>query len=411
MPSPANQSLPRGLARGFLILSVMFLAACGHGGGAPQGGMPPPPQVNVAQVVQKEVSQWDEFTGRIEAVDKVEIRPRVTGYLDKVGFVEGSEVKKGDVLFEIDEREYRSTLQRANADIERAKARIALAQKQLDRGKSLLNGNAMSRNDVDQRESELDQARADLSGMQAVAAQARLNLEFTRITAPISGRVGKALVTPGNLVTGGMPVATLLTTVVSMDPVYVDFEGDENTYLRYQGLASTGERQSSRDAQNPVKVGLANEDGYPHDGHMVFVDNALDPATGTIRARAVMENPTHLFTPGLFARVRLLGSGAHSALLIHDRAVMTDQDRKFVFVLGPENKALRRDVKLGPAVEGLRSVTDGLKPEDVVLVNGIQKVFFPGMPVQPNTVPMDDPERQPPPAPGAPQQGAAGAAH
>jgi multidrug efflux system membrane fusion protein len=393
-----------------LLAAAALLAACGHGQGGPQGGMPPPPQVNVAKVVQKDAAQWDEFSGRIEAVDRIEIRPRVTGYLEKVAFAEGKEVKKGDLLFQIDDREYRAALARTQADVARAKARIELAERQLARAKSLLSGNAMSRNDVDTRETELAQARADLAGMQAAADEAKLNLDFTRVVAPIDGRVSKALVTPGNLVSGGMPVATLLTTLVSIDPVYVEFEGDENTYLRYQGLAKNGERQSSRDVPNPVKVGLANEDGYPHDGHMVFVDNALDPATGTIRARAQLDNPERLFTPGLFARVRLLGSGTHSTLLIHDRAVMTDQDRKFVFVLGPENKALRRDVKLGPQLEGLRSVTDGLKPDDVVIVNGVQKVFFPGMAVAPNTVPMDQPEL-PPPAPpgGAGQQGQAAA--
>jgi multidrug efflux system membrane fusion protein len=356
----------------------------------------PAPAVNVAKVVQKDVTRWDEFTGRIEAVDSVEIRPRVNGYLESVEFVEGREVRKGDVLFVIDEREYRAAAQRAEADVGRALARTELADKSLVRAQTMLNAKAISKEEFETREAEQKQALADLRAMQAAAAQARLNLGFTRVTAPINGRVGKALVTPGNLVTSGAPSATLLTTVVSVDPVYVAFEGDEQTYLRYQQLARDGERPSSRDVANPVRVGLANEQGYPHEGRMNFVDNAVDPSTGTIRARAVLDNKDRVFTPGLFARVQLLGSGSFPATLVNDHALVTDQDRKFLWVLGPENKALRRDVKLGPEIEGLRVVTEGLAANDKVIVNGVQKVFFPGMPVAPNVVPMDDPEQAPP---------------
>lgn len=402
-PNPVWPALPRIAA---LVLLAAALGACGKGGGGAggHGQMPPPPAVNVATVVQKEVTLWDEFTGRIEAVDRVEVRPRVTGYLEKTNFVEGHIVKKGDVLFQIDDREYRAAHGRAVADIERAKARVLLAKRQLERSQQLVQSKLTPRSDVDTREAELTQAQADVAASQAAAEQTRLNVEFTRIVAPIDGRVSKALVTPGNLVSSNAPTPTLLTTVVSIDPVYVSFEGDEQTYLRYQGLARDGSRPSSRDAKNPVRVGLADEDGYPHEGVMQFVDNEVDSNTGTIRARAVLENKDGLFTPGLFARVRLLASGKQNVMLINDRAVMTDQDRKFVYVLGPENKALRKDVKLGPQVEGLRVVTDGLAANDTVLVNGLQKVFFPGMPVQPNPVPMDKPEQAPPPPPGAPAQ-------
>lgn len=402
-PNPVWPALPR---IGALVLLAAALGACGKGGGGAggHGQMPPPPAVNVSTVVQKEVTLWDEFTGRIEAVDRVEVRPRVTGYLDKTNFVEGHIVKKGDVLFQIDDREYRAAHGRALADIERAKARVLLAKRQLERSQQLVQSKLIPRSDVDTREAELTQAQADQASSQAAAEQTRLNVEFTRVIAPIDGRVSKALVTPGNLVSSNAPTPTLLTTVVSIDPVYVSFEGDEQTYLRYQGLARDGSRPSSRDAKNPVRVGLADEDGYPHEGVMQFVDNEVDSNTGTIRARAVLENKDGLFTPGLFARVRLLASGKQNVMLINDRAVMTDQDRKFVYVLGPDNKALRKDVKLGPQVEGLRVVTDGLAANDTVLVNGLQKVFFPGMPVQPNPVPMDKPEQAPPPPPGAPAQ-------
>jgi multidrug efflux system membrane fusion protein len=403
-------ALPRAAV---LVLIACVLAACNRGGqgAGGHGQMPPPPAVNVAAVVAKEVTLWDEFTGRIEAVDRVQVRPRVTGYLEKVNFIEGAVVKKGDVLFEIDNREYRAAHGRAVADIERAKARVLLAKRQLERAQQLVASKLTPRSEVDTREAEVSQAQADLAASQAAAEQTKLNVEFTRVISPIDGRVSKALVTPGNLVSSNAPEATLLTTVVSIDPVYVSFEGDEQTYLRYQGLARDGSRPSSRDAKNPVRIGLADEQGYPHEGVMQFVDNELDANTGTIRARAVIENKEGLFTPGLFARVRLLGSGQQSVLLVNDRAVMTDQDRKYVYVLGPENRALRKDVKLGAQVEGLRVVTDGLAAGDNVLVNGLQKVFFPGMPVAPNTVPMDKPEQAPPQAPGQPGQPPQGGAH
>lgn len=384
---------------GLLVLLGLAMAGCSQTGATPQ--MPPPPQVSVAAVVQQDIALWDEFTGRVEAVDKVEIRPRVAGYLEKVNFEEGRDVKKGDVLFEIDAREYRAAHARAVAEVDRAHSRVALAQRQLERSRQLVASKLVARNDLDQREDDLAQAQADLKASQAATEQTKLNVDFTRVLAPIDGRVSRAMVTPGNLVNPGV---SLLTTVVSVDPVYVTFEGDENTYLRYQGLDRQGERASSRIASNPVRMGLADEDGYPHEGVMNFVDNELDAGTGTIRARAVFANKNGQFTPGLFARIQLLGSGKHPALLINDRAVQNDQDRKFVYILGPENKALRRDVKLGRQVDGLRIVSDGLAANDRVIVNGVQKVFFPGMPVQPFEVPMDKPETAPP----APAQGAAG---
>jgi membrane fusion protein, multidrug efflux system len=229
----------------------------------------------------------------------------------------------------------------------------------------------------------------------ANAAQANLNLEFTRIHAPFAGRAGEALVKPGNLVA---PNTTLLTTLVSVDPVYVTFVGDERAYLRYAQLVRSGNRENPRTAPTPVRVGLANEEGFPHEGTMDFVDNALNPATGTIRARAIVPNPEGRFTPGLFARVRLLGESKDNALLIHEQAVLTDQDRRYVYVVGDKNSAERRDVALGPVVEGLRVVESGLKPGDKVIINGMRKIFFPGQPVKPHVVPMDKPN-QPPPAP------------
>ncbi len=386
--------------------AAVLLGGCGKAGGA--GGPPamPPPAVNVAVALKRPITEWDEFTGRIEAVDSVELRPRVTGYLEAIRYTQGGTVKAGDVLFEIDDREYRAAYARAEADVQRAESRVDLARRELDRGNRMVERKLMAQDQVDVRGAELRQAQADLAAARAAADAARIDLEFCLVRSPIDGRAGKAEVTVGNLVTDGMPEATLLTTVVSIDPVYVSFEGDEQVYLKYQSMARRGERPSSRDARNPVRVGLANEDGYPHQGTMEFVDNQLDPSTGTIRARAVIENDDGYLTPGLFARIQLLGSGTHEAVLINDRAIMTDQDRKFVWVIGPGNAATRRDVVPGPVVEGLRVIDEGLAGGEHVIVNGVQKVFFPGMPVAPQVVPMDQPEgapaAAPAPAPAAP---------
>ena len=366
--------------------------------------MPPPPQVNVAQVVQKKVKLWDEFSGRIEAVETVELRPRVSGYLAAVHFHEGSEVSRGQLLFSIDDREYRAAVESARANLARAQSRVALARTELARSERLIKEQATSQGELDQRRGELQQALADAGSMQAAVTQAELNLSFTRITSPINGRIGAAMVKPGNLVSPG---SSLLSTVVTMDPIYVTFEGDEQVYLKYQAMSQNGQRPSSRDARNPVQVGLANETGYPHKGEMVFVDNQLNPGTGTIRAKAELSNADGVFTPGLYARVRLLGSGEQTVMLIHEMAVSTDQDRKFVYVLGDKNSTVRKDVVLGESVDGLRVVRKGLDPKDIVVVNGVRKIFFPGAPVNPNTVPMDKPDQAPP----APANQAAQAGH
>ncbi len=377
-----------------LLLGTALLTACS--GEAPQ--QPPPPQVNVAQVVQKKVQLWDEFSGRIEAVDTVELRPRVSGYLSAVHFQEGSEVKRGQRLFSIDDREYRAAVDSAKANVARAQSRVNLARTEMARSERLIKEQATSQGELDQRRGELQQAQADMSAMQAAVTQAQLNLSFTQILSPISGRIGAALVKPGNLVSPG---TSLLSTVVTMDPILVTFEGDEQVYLKYQTMSQNGQRQSSRDARNPVQVGLANETGFPHKGEMVFVDNQLNAGTGTIRAKAQLRNADGVFTPGLFARVRLLGSGEQTVMLIHEMAVSTDQDRKFVYVLGDKNSTVRKDVVLGEAVDGLRVVRKGLTPKDIVVVNGVRKIFFPGAPVEPITVPMDKPD-QAPPAPAKP---------
>ena len=380
------------LARGARIAALagigLVTAACQSDDAG--GGMPPPAGVAVAEVIVKPIVEWDEFTGRIQAVNSVDLQPRITGYLEAVHFTEGAIVAAGDLLFTIDDREYRAAVASQRADVERAKTRLDLARQDLERSEKLVAARAVSVEELEQRRGELRQAEADLRSAGAALDAAELNLEFTRITAPIAGRVGEAMIRPGNLVT---PAASTLTTLVSIDPIHVVFEGDERIYLKYQAQARAGKRPSSRDVRNPVRIGLASDADFPFSGEMDFVDNQIDPATGTIQGRALISNPDGYLIPGLFARVRLLGSGEYDALLIHEAAVLTDQDRKFVYVVGADNAAVRRDVVLGREIEGLRVVESGLERGERIVVNGVRKIFFSGAPVAPAVVPMTDPQQ------------------
>jgi multidrug efflux system membrane fusion protein len=367
------------------VCVVLSTGGCGKSGGGAQSA--PPPQVSVAQVLEKRVKDWDEFTGRLQAVESVEIRPRVSGYIDKVAFTEGSLVKRGDLLFIIDPRPYQAEYDRAAADVKRYKTALDLARIELARVQRLKDSGAVSEEELDERKSTVAQAEANVAGSEAALETASLNLNFTRVTSPVAGRVSRAEVTRGNLVTGGTNGGTLLSSVVSMDPMYLYFDADEQSYLRYAQIARSGVGPSSSDAQNPVQVGLSNEEGFPHPGTVDFVDNQLNPQTGTIRARAVLQNKNGQFTPGLFARVQLLVSGEYSAILIEDRAVNTDQNQKYVLLLGANNQIEYRKVKLGRVIEGLRIVREGLKPGDVIVVNGAQRAH-PGVTVTPQRVTM-----------------------
>jgi multidrug efflux system membrane fusion protein len=290
------------------------------------------------------------------------------------------------LLFVIDPRPYQAEYDRASADVKRYKTALDLARVELVRVQRLKDSGAVSQEELDERKSTVAQAEANVAGAQAALESAQLNLGFTRVTSPVAGRVSRAEVTRGNLVTGGSNGGTLLSSVVSMDPIYLYFDADEQSFLRYSQMARDGER--SRGGA-PVMVGLANEDGFPHEGKVDFIDNQLNPQTGTIRARAVLDNKDGQFTPGLFARVQLLGSNEYSAILIEDRAVNTDQSQKYVLVLGPNNVVEYRKVKLGRVVDGLRIVREGLKPGDMVVVNGAQRVH-PGVTVDPQVVTMGD---------------------
>ena len=379
----SRRSAPVFLALTTSILIALTAAGCGSQAATPSG--PPAANVSIAPVVSRNVRQWDEFTGRISAVETVDLRPRVSGYIDRVAYQEGQEVKKGDLLFVIDQRPYQAALAQAQAALERARSEAALAQAQNARGQALIDAKVISREEYETRHAASTQSDASVRGAEAAVTNARLNLQFTEVRAPISGRAGRALITTGNLAQAD---TTLLTTLVSLDPVYVYFDSDEQAYLRYNELARKGERNQSH---NPVRVGLANEQGFPHTGTVDFTDNQVDAKTGTIRARAVLANPDRVFTPGLFARVQLEGSAEFKAMLIDDKAVITDQDRKYVYVVGAGNTAARKDITLGGMIDGLRVVTSGLAPTDKVVVDGVQKIFFPGMPVKAAIVSMDNP--------------------
>lgn len=360
------------------LLAVLVMSACGK---APeQAAAMPASKVSVAKVLEQPVNEWDEFTGRLEAPETVQIRPRVSGQIDQVAFTEGALVKKGDLLFQIDPRPFQAEVRRLEAQLQQTKAAASRSDNEAQRGERLRQSNAISAELADSRTTAAQEARAAVAGIQAQLDLARLNLSFTRVTSPISGRVSRAAITAGNLVTADV---TELTSVVSTDKVYAYFDADERVYLKYTELA----RQGRRGATTPVYLGLSNEDGNPHVGQMNFVDNQVNPATGTIRGRAVFDNSDGRFTPGLYARLKLVGSGTYSAVLITDEAVGTDLGKKFVLVMDADNKSAYRAVELGPKIEGLRIVRSGLSKDDTIIVKGLQRVR-PGSPVAPETIPM-----------------------
>lgn len=360
------------VAAGYLILG---LAGCGDSKSAAAPAAVP---VHVATVAAREITDWDTFTGRFEAIESVKLRPRVSGYIDAVKFVEGKEVKKGEVLFAIDQRPYRVRLERVQAELSRAKAQSELAETELARTQKLLAARAVSQEEYDRRASQRSQNLAEVQAARAAVDTAQLDLEYTQVVSPIDGRVSRADVTAGNYVNAG---ETVLTSVVSLDPIYVSFEGDEQTYLKYNALAKSGQRPSSRDNASPVNIGLANETDFPHAGSMNFVDNALNPETGTIRVRALVANPERLFTPGMLARVQLQGSGKYSAPLIEEQAIASDQDRKYVMVVNAQGVAEYRSVELGGIYEDKRVVRKGLNAGERIIVGGLQRVR-PGTPVK-----------------------------
>lgn len=344
---------------------------------------PPPPVVSVMAPVEREVVEWDEYTGRLEAPESVEVRARVSGYLDKVHFKEGKPVKKGDLLVTIDRRPYKAELDRADADLQRARSQTELAKNDAERAKRLIETKAISIEDYDTKTRTYTSAQASEKAAQAALDSATLNYEFTEIRSPIDGRIGRALVTEGNLISGGLGGAgsTLLATIVSQDPLYCYVDIDERSILKYLKLRKEGTRVSALDAEIPVEVALANETGFPRKGRVDFVDNKVDPATGTVRCRGVIPNEDRTLGPGFFARLRLPGSGKYKALMLPDRSLGSDQSQKFVYVVNAEKKVEFRPVQIGPVIDGLRVISSGLKAGDQVIVEGLMRVR-PGVPVE-----------------------------
>jgi RND family efflux transporter MFP subunit len=374
--------------------AALALSGCARDQAAERAAPPPAPQVPVARVIARTVTDSETFSGRFEAVHHVNVRPRVTGYISSVDFTDGSMVKKGQVLFVIDRRPYQAIYQQAAAQLDQARSRLQLARSDQARAVKLYAAHAVSREELDTRNSSATQAVADVEAAKAALDQAALNLSFTRVASPITGRVSRAIVTVGNLVTSGQ---TLLTTVVSLNPIYVSFNADEQAYLKFEKYAQLDGRKDAPSSShaspdglgNAVYVGLEDEKGYPHQGQLVFLDNSLDAGTGTIRARALLANPGNVLVPGLFARVKLIGNDHYRAVLVNDSAIGTDQTVRYVLVVDKTDHIQYRPVELGPIVDGLRVVRSGLTPGDTVVVNGLMRVH-PGMQVTPQLVAMGD---------------------
>lgn len=365
----------------FLGAVVLGLAGCGPSAAQTK---PAPPAVTVAPVEQREIVERDEFTGRIEPVESVEIRPRVSGYIQEVKFQSGQLVKKGDVLFQIDPRWHQATFDQRQAEFEQAKVRLENVRREAERTPQLLTNNAISVEESDARQSHYQEAKSALLAAQAALESARLDLEYTQVRAPIAGRVSRALLTEGNYVNGVAGAATVLTTLVSVDPVYVYADMDENSLLRFNALARAKKLESDGDGKIPIELQLADEPDYPHRGSIESFDNRLSADTGSILLRAVFPNPDGRIVPGLFARIRVPLSERHPALLVEERAIGTDQAQKFVLTLTSTNTVAYHQVELGPVVEGRRVVRSGLQGTEAVVVNGLQRVR-PGMPVAPQT--------------------------
>jgi RND family efflux transporter MFP subunit len=353
-------------------LMALGLSGCGPSGNQ-QAAAPPPPSVTVAHPVKRTVTDWDEFSGRFDAVEQVQIRARVTGFVTGVEFKDGAIVKAGDLLYTIDPRQYQAVAEQAQGQLQDAKAHVELARRELERATSLIKTDAVSQSVVDQRTQQLQTAQASALQAEGALKRAKLDVEFSEVRAPITGRISRHLVTVGNLVQGSESGATLLTSIVSMDPIHLYFDMDESIYLKNSRLWFEGKRPSSRDTPNPVQVLLAGEAKPSHMGKMDFLDNRLDVGTGTLRGRALVDNHDLSILPGQFARVRVLGSSPYEALLLPDTAIATDQSRKIVFVVKNDNTVIAKPVVLGPIDDGLRVIREGLNADDDVIIEGLQR--------------------------------------
>jgi membrane fusion protein, multidrug efflux system len=361
----------RGQAPAFYHPRAMAVAlALVLGGSLPSNAQPKAPEVTVANPVLKNIVQWDEYTGQFEALRRVEVRARVSGELVKIHFTDGQTVKAGDILFTIDPRPFEIAVESARADVARAKAQIVVTAGDLERAEQLTPSRVLTQRDFDQRKANHDVAKAQLQSAEAALRNADLNLEWTSVRAPIDGRISDRKVDPGNLVSGGQMGASLLTTIVSLHPIHFVFNVSESDYVRYSRLSASGRRPLSNASGSPVQIRLADEKEWTRNGQMNFIDNQLNGKSGTIRARAVLENKDFFLTPGTFGRLRLFG-GEVAALLIPDAAVVSDQSRKVIYTVGPDNKIQAKPVILGPIEETLRVVTAGLSGDDRVVISGL----------------------------------------
>jgi multidrug efflux system membrane fusion protein len=363
-------------------MAAFLLVGCQKKSGLPPA--PPAPTVTVSQPTRSEVMEWDEYPARLEALDMVEIRARVSGYLQSINFKDGAEVKKGDLLFVIDPRPYQAELDRADAELQRAQTRLELANNDLERADRLLKSKAISAEEADSRSKAKREAEAALVSARATVAAVKLNVDFTRITAPISGRIGRKMMTEGNLVNANQGQSSMLATIVSLDPIYCYFDADEQAALKYQKLIREGKVKKASDHGMQCELELANETDFPHRGIIDFLDNRVDTTTGTLRIRGVFPNPgpDHILQPGFFAKLRVPGSESYPALLIPEQAIGTDQGQKFVLTVNGQNVVERRNVKLGPELKGLRVVHEGIGSNDWVIVNGLMSARA-GAPVNP----------------------------
>jgi multidrug efflux system membrane fusion protein len=362
-----------------LLLLLLTETGCKKASAPQQGPLP----VNVVIVIEKEVNEWDEFTGRLEAVESVEVRPRVSGYITEIRFEAGAIIKKGDLLYVIDPRPYQADFDRAAAEFERMQAQLKLSQIELDRAKDLRAKNTISASEFDQKAATYQGSFAAARSAEAAKNSAALNLEFTQIKSPIDGRVSDARITVGNLVQPGEGPGNVLTTVVSVDPIYVRVDADENAVLKYVKLSEEGKRVSARTQKIPAWVELGNESDFPHEGYIDFVENRLDPGTGTVRARVVLKNWNPAFiTPGFFARVRIAGAAPYWAALIPDNVISSQQGVKYVFLVKPDNTIERRNIETGGLFESKRIIKSGLKDGEKIVSTRLQ-IMQPRMQVQP----------------------------